>query len=89
MKENLYLNGLKIESWELVSGLGENEDDMAISLKDYVLIDKKATETWIGEIDIVDSEKIEDLTRLDKDRYANKRVKIILQVLGPIQRPGR
>lgn len=83
MQGKLNINGLEIDSWVSENDQFQGEDVLSISLPDHMVIDKKNVVRWMGEFEEEDAQKLEELLRLDADQFANKKLRIMIQVLGP------
>ena len=83
--EKLYVNGLEIEKWEDVGGLGMDEDVLSLKLPQHTIIDKLNCDKVIADLTKDDTDALERiLPDIDMDKYQNKRVRIFIQPLGPI-----
>ncbi len=87
MKGKLFINNQEIDKWSSENDTLE-DDSLCISVHDYILIDKKNVEKVVLEMDKEDCNKLEELMRIDGDRYLGKKIKIVIQVLGNVK-PGR
>ncbi len=85
-KPRLIINGLEIENFKEVGGIGSDEGSVAYDIPDFLMIDKKNATKWIGDIDSDDAEAIQNLFGLDTDLMIGKKIRVILQVLGPAKR---
>ncbi len=83
----LYINGKQIKNFKEVSGLDLDEDSVQYNLPDHVLLEEKGMEKIITDLDQEDAEGLSKILRgLDGDFLSNKRVRIFIQVLGPVPR---
>ncbi len=85
----LYINGQNIKNWKMVdSGLDDdNGEVLCIDLPQHIIMEESKFEKWIGELNQDDADKLHDITRLDTDTFSNKRVRLYVQILGPVTRP--
>ncbi len=85
----LYINGQQVKGWKEVGGLNLDDDSISFDLPGYIIMEESKFEKWIGEFDQDDADKFREITRMDTDQMQGKRVRIYLQILGPVQRQGR
>lgn len=84
--EKLVVNGIEIDNYKHTTDVGLGDDIVSIELPDYTLIEKKNSVKWIGDMDADDTEALSKILGIDIDMLINKKVRIIIQTLGPAKK---
>jgi len=82
----LIINGMEIERFKEISGLGLDPDVICYDLPQHTVIDKVNADKWIGDITEEDAEILSQVLTIDTDKFIGKRCRIFVQSLGPIPR---
>ena len=85
-KEDLYINGLMIEDYKVDSSIGLGEDAVSYVLPSHVLIERKNADRVVVDLSQEDIDALGSVFRVDLDKYVNKKVKFLLQIVGPKDR---
>ncbi len=88
-ESKLFINNQEIKTWEETSGMDLGEDCMMYMLPNHILLEEKSFLKWLGDFDQDEAEQLSKLLRIDGDQFANKRVRIYIQSLGPKPKEGR
>lgn len=77
----LFVNGQEIDVFkENHNGLEENT--YAFDLPGFVLIEKKSTDVWVGDLVESDCDELENIIPIDMSKYIGKKVKVYIKSIG-------
>ena len=82
----LFINGQSVEPFNLANELYEDDESLSIDAPGHLVVNRKNTETWIGDIFEEEAEHLNSATRMDFDAYVGKKIKIYVQVIGPAKK---
>lgn len=81
----LVINGLEIDNYE-ESTDSLNADVTIYQLPDHMLVDKKNSLKCMLDLDEEDAEALGRILGVDTDQLSNKKVRVLIQSLGPAKR---
>lgn len=81
----LVINGLEIDKYE-ESTDSLNADVTIYQLPDHMLVDKKNSLKCMLDLDEEDAEALGRILGVDTDQLSNKKVRVLIQSLGPAKR---